>query len=348
MLRAFAKRAPAAVGVAVAFALVATVFRDVDRARVATLVARSGVSLLLALAPQAVSFLSESFGWQQLVVSLGYRLDLFAMLRVRVATEALSQSLPVGVVWCESMKPVLLQRHAGLPLVAGVAAAAGRKYVRLWSQAAYISLAFAVGYATLRRASMGLIGRGGLQWLVLVTALVLSLASASMALGLSSSALGRCVSALLARLPIAGARRGARREGFAQAGAQLARVGRLGLRSLAVPVVACLVAWCAESIETLIALRLLGVRVGLDDALAIETTVSLARQLLFMVPAGIGVQDAGYVGFLAALGVPAALEVGAAFALVKRGRELVYTALGLGLLVAPPPRFRAASASQTP
>ncbi len=339
--RSLAKHAPTAVGALVACTLVFGVFHDVDRARVTALIAGTGAPLLFALVPQAVSFLSETLGWQRLIESLGYRLSLLPLLRVRIATEALSQSLPAGVVWCESMKPVLLRRHAGLPVTAGVGAAAARKYARLWSHAGYISLAFVLGYATLRRLSHGVIGIDGLEWFVLATALILIAASAAMALGLARSGIARWVYGLLARLPRIGRRLAARRGGFIESDAHMARVGRLSARELVGPVIACLVAWCTESVETLIVLRLLGVGVGFDQALAIEATVSFARQLFFFVPAGIGVQDAGYVGFLSALGVPAALELGAAFALVKRARELVYTALGLGLLVAPPLKLQA-------
>lgn len=338
--RSLAKHAPTAIGGLVACTLVFGVFHDVDRARVTALIAGTGAPLLFALVPQAVSLLSETLGWQRLVASLGYRLSLLPLLRVRIATEALCQSLPAGVVWCESMKPVLLQRHAALPVTAGVGAAAARKYARLWSHAGYISLAFVLGYATLRRLSESVIGIAGLEWFVLATALILIAASAGMALGLSRSALALRLHGLLARLPRIGRRLAERRAGFVESDAHMARVGRLSPRELVGPVLACLIAWCTESVETLIVLRMLGVDIGFDQALAIEATVSFARQLFFFVPAGIGVQDAGYVGFLTALGVPAALEVGAAFTLVKRARELVYTALGLGLLVAPPLRMQ--------
>lgn len=335
VLRDLAKHAPAVVGFAVAVALAAGVFHNVDRARVAALVAGTGAPLLLALLPQAVAFWSETCGWRRMVAALGARVRVLPMLRVRIATEALAQSLPAGALWCESMKPVLLERHAGLSIPRGIAAAAARKYARLWAHAAYISLAFALGFATLRCTSRGVIGVAGLEWLVLAIAVLLVVASTAMAIGLSRSALAQRAYTLLTRLPVVGARLAARRPGFVETDELVARVGRLRPLTLALPVAGCLVAWCAESVETLIVLRLLGVHVGFGTALAVEATVSFARQLLFVVPAGIGVQDAGYVGFLAALGVPGALEIGAAFALVKRGREAVYAALGFGLLLAP-------------
>jgi uncharacterized membrane protein YbhN (UPF0104 family) len=59
---------------------------------------------------------------------------------------------------------------------------------------------------------------------------------------------------------------------------------------------------------------------------------SLVRNVVFVVPAGLGIQDAGYAACFGALGVPEAASLGAAFVLLKRGKELFWIALGYGLL----------------
>jgi hypothetical protein len=56
--------------------------------------------------------------------------------------------------------------------------------------------------------------------------------------------------------------------------------------------------------------------------------VASCRSLLPITPAGLGVQDAGYVACFTALGLPGALGVGCAFCLAKRTRELLWCALG--------------------
>jgi len=61
--------------------------------------------------------------------------------------------------------------------------------------------------------------------------------------------------------------------------------------------------------------------------------VTLLRSIAFMVPAGLGVQDAGYVAFLAAFGVPEAATVGVAFVLIKRAKELFWIAMGFVLFL---------------
>jgi hypothetical protein len=60
--------------------------------------------------------------------------------------------------------------------------------------------------------------------------------------------------------------------------------------------------------------------------------LSFLKNVLFILPAGIGVQDVGYVSCLAALGVPDALDVGAAFSVLKRGKELFWASFGYWLL----------------
>jgi uncharacterized membrane protein YbhN (UPF0104 family) len=89
-----------------------------------------------------------------------------------------------------------------------------------------------------------------------------------------------------------------------------------------------------EALETWLLLRLVGAEVGFAQVLAVEPLVSLLRALAFFAPAGLGVQDLGYVALFQAVGVPQLAVVGAGFVLLKRTRELVWTAAGWSVLVA--------------
>jgi len=90
--------------------------------------------------------------------------------------------------------------------------------------------------------------------------------------------------------------------------------------------------WLLEAVETFLILRLIGVDLDFFTVASFEVALSLLRSLVFVIPAGIGVQDAGYVLFLRALGVPDAVTAGAAFALLKRSKELFWATAGFGLL----------------
>jgi uncharacterized membrane protein YbhN (UPF0104 family) len=80
-----------------------------------------------------------------------------------------------------------------------------------------------------------------------------------------------------------------------------------------------LVAGC---IETWLALRWLGHSVGIAAAIAIESLTQAARQFIFIVPGGLGVQEASLIGLGELLGVGSGMAL--ALSLVKRARELIF------------------------
>ena len=59
---------------------------------------------------------------------------------------------------------------------------------------------------------------------------------------------------------------------------------------------------------------------------------SFLRNVAFMVPAGLGVQDLSYLTFLRALDVNDALELTAAFLLLKRCKECFWATCGYVIL----------------
>jgi putative membrane protein len=82
-----------------------------------------------------------------------------------------------------------------------------------------------------------------------------------------------------------------------------------------------LLSYLLGSFETWYALTLLGHPVGLQAAIAIEALTQAARHASFLVPAGLGVQEAAVIliGHLAGVGGDVALSL----ALVKRMREVL-------------------------
>jgi len=74
------------------------------------------------------------------------------------------------------------------------------------------------------------------------------------------------------------------------------------------------------SFETWLALHLLGYPISIWDAIAIEAVTQALRHIIFVVPAGIGVQEGGLVMFGDIIGLPP--EASIALSLVKRMREI--------------------------
>jgi putative membrane protein len=83
-----------------------------------------------------------------------------------------------------------------------------------------------------------------------------------------------------------------------------------------------LLSWLLGSLETWYALRLLGHPVDVTTAVAIEALTQAARHASFLVPAGLGVQEAAVLLFGVLAGVGG--EVALSLALVKRMREIVF------------------------
>jgi putative membrane protein len=89
-----------------------------------------------------------------------------------------------------------------------------------------------------------------------------------------------------------------------------------------------LLSWLLGRLETWYALRLLGHPVDIPTAVAIEALTQAVRHASFLVPAGLGVQEAAVLLFGTLAGVGG--EVALSLALVKRMREIV---LGLPALL---------------
>ena len=100
-------------------------------------------------------------------------------------------------------------------------------------------------------------------------------------------------------------------------------------RRVAISVGWHVLAWVAGAGEAWLAMRLLGHPMSLENILAMESIIFAIRSVAFVVPAGIGLQEGGYVIVGALLGLPT--ELALALSLLKRGRELM---LGLPALLA--------------
>ncbi len=311
-------------------------FHRVDLSRVSDSMA--GVGLLgfaLIAAPQLLSLCLECLGWRRVFQVLGRRVSVRPLLRVRLATEAVAQTLPLGVIWAESLKPLLLGRHAGLSTSDSVAALVARKYLLMASQAVYVALLSACGFATLRRLSLALLGRADAAWLAFGVSALLCLLAFGVSGAFTRGRVADRVLGLLRTLPNPRLQRALnqRKATFTNTDNQTARYFAAGfLRSTLLPGVFFLCGWLCESLESFLILKLLGVELSFFAVASVEVLLSFLKNVLFILPAGIGVQDVGYVSCLAALGVPDALNVGAAFSVLKRGKELFWAIFGYALL----------------
>jgi len=110
----------------------------------------------------------------------------------------------------------------------------------------------------------------------------------------------------------------------------------VGRRAFALSTLSCFAGWCGGLLETWIILRLLAPGAGWLHAFAIEALAMTINNLFLFVPGRIGTAEGVRVGIFVLLGLPAAQ--GAAYSVLRRGRELLWTLPGLGFLASGPGR----------
>src|SRR5262249_33646619 len=103
-------------------------------------------------------------------------------------------------------------------------------------------------------------------------------------------------------------------------------------RAFAASAAAYFTGWICDTLELFVVSRLLGLPMDFATALAIESLVSVSKALGIFVPAALGVQESGVWLLFSLFGYPEAQAV--AFALLRRGREVVYAGIGAALLYA--------------
>jgi uncharacterized protein (TIRG00374 family) len=336
--------------VLLAVALLIFTLRSADLGRALTLVRSLGWRIPLLLLPNLVATLFETLGWWLAFSRLGQRPRFRPLLAVRMMTDAVMLGLPSGAVISESLQPYLLKKRCDVPFEVGIIAGLARKFLVVLSHGLFLGLSVFLTWPLLQHASRAAIGRGGLPLLLLAGAVILvTVALVSAAIGIHGKMADR-VRRLLNRV---GGRwlgnwleRNALR--FQAADEHLSGFFTHHPGGLVAPVACYGSAWLARAVETLIFLRLLGVHVALTAAMVIETSLILVRSMAVPVPAGLGVQDAGYVLSLKGLGVADAVTVGAAFVLLKRGKDLFWIGFGFLLLALGGDRRKAALVTPPP
>jgi len=311
---------------AIAIAVLARMLAAADLPRALALIAAAGPWVFLALAPYAVAVSLDAMGWRRLFAAIGRDAPLASLAGVRVRYDAVASTLPAGTVLAESLTPSWLP----FGIEEGVAGMGARKCSVGIAQSLYLLASFGVGYAALSARAPQL------PWVVFGLAIMLLVVFGVTGATLFFGRVAARARGMLAALPIPRLRAAldARTRAFDSTDAHLQRFARAGARPFGVAILFFLGAWLVEALETWLLLWLLGAHLSPLDVLAFEASLSLLRSLVFFAPGGIGFQDMGYMAALSALGVADAASVGAAFVVLKRGKEIAWAGVGYSLLAA--------------
>jgi putative membrane protein len=289
--------------------VIAMIVRD-GASQIFALLSRASWLLLWLVPLHALPLVLDVVGWRALVLARTRIATLFWIACIR---EAVNRLLPVANIGGEVVGIGLLAR-SGVDATAAAASVVVEILMTLVSQYLYVAL----GLVCILHLTGDVPLAANLLLLLAASLPVIGFLIALMRFGSVFSWLRR-IGARLLGAGGAGSRRVAGDELAIDAAIRdLCRAhGRL-LRA----VVWQLAGVVAGASETWFALRWLGHPVGPAAAVALESLTQAARNFIFLVPAGIGVQEASLVALGHVLGIGA--DTALALSLAKRMREILF------------------------
>jgi uncharacterized membrane protein YbhN (UPF0104 family) len=304
-------------------AIARTLLVMVGLAAIAYLVAITGLDALLApfrtlswrvvvvaLVPYAVVAWLHTLAWR---LVFPHEISLARLFAVRLAGEALNEAtVSVGG---EPVKAYLL--HGSAPLVDVSASLMVEKTAITAAQVVFLAVALAVALPAPAVPPDFL-------WTMTGLLAIQVAAVGGFVLVQCAGLLGRALR-LLQRLGLPGAGPGA--QGLRRFDGVLAAFYRARPGRVVNAVLIHAAGWVVGSIEVYLVLRWLQVEASLADALVIDAFATAIRFMAFVVPGGLGVLEGGFMLAFGALGLDSGL--GLSFALIRRLRLLVWSALGL-------------------
>jgi uncharacterized protein (TIRG00374 family) len=271
----------------------------------------------LVLVPFAFVYAIDTAGWRYAFGKEGPgAIGFSALMRVRWAGESVNAVVPSAYIAGEAVKVQLLHQR-GVPRMLGASSVVAGKTAQTVAQVAFIATGAAAGVAHLAPDSPARVGLLVITTLAVVIVALLFL--------LQKRGMFRTLGALL---PIRALK--TRAESLRQLDDRLFDFYRKDRHHFLLSTATYFAGWCADTMEILLVSHLLGMPLDFTQALAIEAFISVAKALGIFVPGALGVQESGIVFLCYLFGVAPAF--GVAYAIIRRGREVIYALIGGTLL----------------
>ena len=306
-------------------------FSGLQLSMVANRIGGMGVAALLVPLPYAIVFWADTMAWRRTIRGVPPP-RAWGVFGVRVATDALLNSIPGGVAVAEPMRPVLLRRQCGVDLTEGIGSCIITKITIALAQAAFILIGTVLLLWTSPGVATGLGLAEGPRGIA-IPAIVMAFVVALLLVPFSGPRIEQA-RRLLAKVPISPLRSLLARAGpaVARLDSHVGRFARDHPRDLVLSIGFAFLGWLAVAGETFLVLRLLGARATYVQAVALESTASVLRIVFFFLPGGLGASEVGFVTLLVAFGFPDPVTLSAAYIAVKRLKEALWIAAGYLLL----------------
>ncbi len=314
--------------------LILHLFKDVEFEKVFGLISQIGVPIVLVLLPYLCIGIFDSLAWKITIESVSQKVPYLRLLHIRLCTEAMLMSLPGGAAIAEAAKPYLLKRNVGMATTEAIAVVAVKKGLLGVAHGFYLVLSASLGFSALQVVSEQIIGFRGLEWLAWLAAILMFAIFGGATLLFLYGGISQRLHQLLMVIPIERLRNWLldKEKHFIETDAHFEQFHNIKRHKISLAILMFFAGWMFETVDTLLIMTLLNVKLPFGALMCMETTMSLIRAMLFILPAGLGVQDYGYVLFLKSFGVSDAESVGVAFVLMKRSKELIWIVIGYILM----------------
>ena len=278
----------------------------------------------LVLVPYGIVYVVDTLGWRfAFAPGALKRVGFWTLYRVRWCGEAVNNVVPSVYVGGEAVKVYLLRQRGEDAGEATASVIVGRSLQTL-TQVVFIALGSAA-FLSLRS-----------QEAEVRSALMVVLAGSVCAVGalfwLQSRGMFTLLFRVLDRVGVKLTLLEGRREELRRIDEQVSSFYRKHPGRVAASAAGYLCGWLLDTMDIFLVAWLVGTPISWAQALAIEAFIGVAKVLGLFVPGAIGVQESGIALVCRLAGLPDAL--GLAYAILRRGRELVYASIGWSLLYA--------------
>ena len=276
----------------------------------------------LTLIPYGIVYIADTIGWRFAFVARALKgIRFWTLYRVRWCGEAVNNVVPSAYVGGEAVKVYLLHKGGADAGEAAASVIIGRSLQTL-TQVIFIALGSAA-FLSLAPAESGV--RKGLM-LVLAG----SIAAVVALFWLQSRGMFLMIFKALDQFGMRLAMLESRRASLKRIDERVMGFYRGERRRVAASAAGYLGGWLLDTMDILLVSWLVGMPISWTQALAIEAFIGVAKVMGLFVPGAIGVQETGIALVCRLAGLPDAL--GLSYAIIRRGREVVYSSIGWLLL----------------
>lgn len=287
--------------------------------------------MAVVLLPFAVVLSIDALGWRytfarEYIRDVRYR----TMWYVRLCGEAVNNVIPSMYVGGEATKVYLLHKR-GVPVAATTAAAVRSKTAQSVAQSTFVALAALMAAlllapgATLDLPGIRIPAKPLFIGLAVMGFLFMALLFLLQSRGIFMTLLGwvRALGLKLRRMV-------KHEERLRRMDEAIFNFYSKSRRRFARCTLVYLLGWMFDTVEIMLVSYLLGTPVAWHEALVIEAFIGVAKGVYVLVPGAFGVQEYAVVALFTMFGYPEAL--GMQYAIIRRARDLSFTALGWGFL----------------